>query len=96
MLSLVCSLLTSCLVLLAIDNLTTGGNVLIRDLRTLTSDLVLRISTLNENLTALNDLCHCSLTNSSFCITNSSVCNFPTDFAVMVNYTDVSPATYPK
>lgn len=69
------------LVLMAIDNLSISGNILIRDLRTKTSNLTLQISTLNESLTNLRTICN-----------NSSLCDFlsSTEFGVKVNYTDVS------
>lgn len=73
------------LVLMEIDNLTISGNILIRDLRTKTSNLTLQISNLNDSLTNLSTICNVS-----------GLCDFlsSTEFAVNVNYTDVSLQIY--
>lgn len=68
-------------VLMEIDNISTSGNILIRDLKTLTSNLTFQISTLNESLSNLSTICNFS-----------GPCNFllSTEFTVNVDYTNVN------
>ena len=69
---------------MAIDDLVSGGNALIGDLRNTTESLVSEVSSLKTDMEALQSAC----TDHGL----GSECEFlsSTDFAVTVNFTEVS------
>lgn len=71
--------------LMEIDDLTVSGNVLIGDLKNVTSVLISRMSTLSEDFATLNGICTTSTLPPSSCTFLSSI-----DFNVKVNYSNVS------
>lgn len=71
-------------VLIRIDNLTTTGNVLLGNLRNVTSELIIKVSTLRDDVSNLTDICTALGTDE--CDFLSSV-----DLAVSINYTNVRP-----
>ena len=66
--------------------MTVSGNVLIEDLKNVTSVLVSHVSTLSEDIAVFNNVCTATLSALTCAFLSS------TDFAVKVNYTDVSLA----